>query len=177
MMILSNGMIPGAIWLNKPPQALREAIMTASRNQLETFLLECRIIGEVSDQVTDAELMRMILDDKCPLHAADDGDIVLPIDPHELTLIWLMHAVPGWLNSLPTHRQTAAVCKAAIDRCPNAIKFVKQQTPELCMRAVKLQWAAIQYVKDQTPALCAAALKQSPHAARFIRRAKNEAFS
>lgn len=67
---------------------------------------------------------------------------------HEVLLKWI-------------HKQTPAICLAAVQNNGHALQHVRKQTPELCLAAVQNNGYALQYVRKQTPEICIAAFKQT----------------
>ena len=67
---------------------------------------------------------------------------------HEVLLKWI-------------HKQTPAICLAAVQNNGHALQHVRKQTPEICLAAVQNNGHALQHVRKQTPEICIAAFEQT----------------
>ena len=65
--------------------------------------------------------------------------------------------------------QTPEICKIAVQKSGQQLRFVRNQTPELCLAAVKRDGIALQYVHDKTPEICLAAVENDGMALEYVK--------
>ncbi|EGT3641042.1 TPA: DUF4116 domain-containing protein [Clostridioides difficile] len=67
-------------------------------------------------------------------------------------------------------RQTEEICLLAVRENPWALKYVKRQTERICIEAVKQWGTVLQLVKKQTPKICLEAVKQNSFALYYVKK-------
>lgn len=68
----------------------------------------------------------------------------------------------------------ATICRNAVERYGDLLKYVKEQTEELCLIAVRKDGLALQYVKEQTEAIRLVAVTQNERAIMFVSNPSRE---
>ena len=79
-----------------------------------------------------------------------------------------------FLRCLRKEEQTEEICKIAVQKNCDAIKYVKEQTEELCKFAVHQSCHLLQFVKNQTEELCKLAVQQDDEAFWYVRNQTEE---
>jgi hypothetical protein len=86
----------------------------------------------------------------------------------EATLINQMLARNGIMLE-HVHKQTDAMCLAAVLNTRWALHYVHNQTDAICMAAVQRDAMALVHVRNQTEAICRAALARNPNVKQFVK--------
>ena len=85
------------------------------------------------------------------------------------TLCKLAVMESGYVLTYIKEQQTEDICKLAIQRYSDALRFVKEQTDDICKLAVKKDGLLLQYVKNQTTEICKLAIQQNSHALQYVK--------
>jgi hypothetical protein len=65
--------------------------------------------------------------------------------------------------------QTPAICWAAVELDPYAIRWMHEQTDDVCIHAVARNCFSLEFVKNQTPEIIALAMDRAPGAFSYVR--------